>query len=90
MSRKPVDGDEDPELVEEIAKARESLGQFTRKTSKEFEDPNPVRVEQHEKKLVNMLIKVGLIAVQFIFNYAYLIAFQSCLVSFDYEELFGI
>ena len=27
---KPVDGEEDPELLEEIAEARKNLGQFTR------------------------------------------------------------
>ena len=34
---RPVEGEEDPELLEEIAEARKNLGQFTRKTSPEYE-----------------------------------------------------
>ena len=38
---KPADGEEDPELLEEIAEARKNLGQFTRKTSPEYEPEGP-------------------------------------------------
>lgn len=42
-SRKPKETDEDPSLVEEIAYARENIGDFKRKTSQDYINTNDVK-----------------------------------------------
>ena len=58
MARKPAEGEEDPELLKEIAAARKNLGQFTRKTSEQYEPEAPVRAEQVRERLVGLLATV--------------------------------
>ena len=58
LFRKPADGEEDPDLVREIESARTELGQFTRKTSDEFENLEPVKVEEQSTRLIQLLLKV--------------------------------
>ena len=55
---KPKEGEEDPVLVEEIRKARENVGMYTRKTSLEYEETNPIRFENHKSELVMLLNQV--------------------------------
>ena len=50
LARKPKEGEEDPVLVEEIRKARENVGMYTRKTSFEYEELDPIRFEKHKTK----------------------------------------
>ena len=50
-ARKPKEGEEDPVLVEEIRKARENVGMYTRKTSLEYDETNPIRFELHKNGL---------------------------------------
>ena len=54
---KPAEGEEDPDLLEEIAEARKNLGQFIRKTSPEYEPEGapPARAEQQRARLVGLL-----------------------------------
>ena len=58
LARKPKEGEEDPVLVEEIRKARENVGMYTRKTSFEYEELDPIRFEKHKTFLVQLLTKV--------------------------------
>lgn len=57
-TRKPKEGEEDPVLVEEIRKARENVGMYTRKTSLEFEESSPIRYEEHRIQLITLLNQV--------------------------------
>ena len=58
VARKPKEGEEDPILVEEIRKARENVGMYTRKTSLEYEETDPIRFESHKSHLVLLLTQV--------------------------------
>ena len=58
IARKPKEGEEDPVLVEEIRKARENVGMYTRKTSLEYEETDPIRFETHKSQLVTLLTQV--------------------------------
>ena len=44
--------------MEEIRKARENVGMYTRKTSFEYEELDPIRFEKHKTFLVQLLTKV--------------------------------
>ncbi len=55
---RPADGEEDPELLEEIAVARQGLGVYTRKTSADFEDEAPARAEEQRTRLIQLLANV--------------------------------
>ena len=57
-ARKPKEGEEDPVLVEEIRRARENVGMYTRKTSLEYDETNPIRFEKHKRELVQLLTQV--------------------------------
>lgn len=57
-TRKPKEGEEDPVLVEEIRKARENVGMYTRKTSLEFEETSPIRYEENRIQLITLLNQV--------------------------------
>ena len=57
-TRKPKEGEEDPVLVEEIRKARENVGMYTRKTSLEYEENNLIRFENHKAQLIMLLNQV--------------------------------
>ena len=58
VARKPKEGEEDPILVEEIRKARENVGMYTRKTSLEYEETDLIRFESHKSHLVLLLTQV--------------------------------
>jgi hypothetical protein len=57
-AHKPKEGEEDPVLVEEIKKARENVGMYTRKTSLEYEETDPIRFEGHKSHLIRLLHQV--------------------------------
>ena len=57
-ARKPKEGEEDPVLVEEIRKARENVGMYTRKTSIEYEELDPIRFNNHKSQLIMLLQQV--------------------------------
>ena len=58
VARKPKEGEEDPILVEEIRKARENVGMYTRKTSIEYDETNPIRFTNHKSQLIMLLQQV--------------------------------
>ena len=57
-ARKPKEGEEDPVLVEEIRKARENVGMYTRKTSIEYDETTPIRFNHHKSQLIMLLQQV--------------------------------
>ena len=57
--RKPKEGEEDPVLVEEIRKARDNVGMYTRKTSLEYEETSPIRFGNHKSQLIMLLHQVS-------------------------------
>ena len=58
-ARKPKEGEEDPVLVEEIRKARENVGMYTRKTSIEYDETTPIRFNHHKSQLIMLLQQVS-------------------------------
>ena len=70
IARKPKEGEEDPVLVEEIRKARENVGMYTRKTSLEYEETDPIRFETHKSQLVTLLTQVSILNIRkLVFNH---------------------
>ena len=61
--KKPREGEEDPELVEEIKIARENLGRYTRKISQEYEEESAIRMEDLRQSLISLLNVVSRIQV---------------------------
>ena len=64
QNKKPREGEEDPELVEEIKVARENLGRYTRKISQEYEEESAVRMEDLRQSLISLLNVVNYITDQ--------------------------
>lgn len=44
--------------MEEIRRAQENLGMYTRKTSLEYEETDPIRFQQHKSQLIMLLTQV--------------------------------
>ena len=45
-------------MVEEIRKARENVGMYTRKTSIEYDETTPIRFTNHKSELIMLLQQV--------------------------------
>jgi hypothetical protein len=90
QNKKPREGEEDPELVEEIRVARQNLGRYTRKISQEYEEESAVRMEDLRQSLISLLNVVS--AWHAIFSYSSfdLITPESLLLCFLHYLIFRL
>jgi hypothetical protein len=90
QNKKPREGEEDPELVEEIRVARQNLGRYTRKISQEYEEESAVRMEDLRQSLISLLNVVS--AWHAIFSYSSfdLIRGSTGVITFMFFTLFDL